>query len=122
MTFKEYIKEYPVSLDITVINLSNLKLDDIYGIEKFEKLQSLHLGNNNIRDIEPLKNLPIKVLSCYNNPISNIDIILYFDNLAYLDIREISKEIHYVIYFQKDLILLKNKLKFDRRKRIIESL
>ena len=128
MTFKEYIKKYPVDLDIIKLNLSYGKLDDIYGIEEYSKLEQLNLSHNNISDIEPLKNLPIKELSLSNNPISDIEIILYLTNLYYLNIHK-TKYIKYLnvqgfysIYYVPELIVLKKKLTSERRKRIIKNL
>ena len=152
MTFKEYINSHPVSLDITVLNLSNIQLDDLYGIEEFKNLEFLSTSNGNIKDIEPLKNLKniqelylpnnmikdfsalknltnLRRLNISYNLIINIDVILYFDALEYLNINYINNtRLYYYAYDNIDysgngsLRELKNKLKSDRRKRIISEL
>ena len=54
MTFKEYIKEEPIDKDITALNLNELNLTDLNGIEEYKEIEHLFLNRNKIKDITPL--------------------------------------------------------------------
>ena len=81
------------------------------------------MSSNLIEDISYLKNIPLQDLCCYYNPLNNIDVILYLNDLEYLDIRYMNVSYHqFSIYTQNQLNELKHTIKIERRKRIIESL
>ena len=134
MTFKEYIKNNPVSLDIIKLNLSNKDLNDIHGIEVYTKLVTLYLNDNNIVNINPLSKLVnLRILNISDNSIINLDVIIKLDKLTHLSIERcfmLSKNYsdYIKLYWISDisgnnyLSKLKNELKYERRKRIISEL
>ena len=108
MTFKEYIKNNPIDLDIKNLNLYNEYLTDIYGIEEYKNLEILVLSHNSIINIDSLLSLPkLKVLYLHDNPI--------YKN--YMDCRDYYY--YNVIY---DIDKLKRTISINRRKRIISEL
>ena len=101
---------------------------DITVLEDLKNLKTLNLMNNNISDISMLKNLiNLEHLDISYNLITNIEVIINLDKLQKLLINDnLLAEKYYnnakiPLYFGS-INVLKNKLKFDRRKRIISKL
>ena len=130
MTFKEYIKEYPVDLNIKVLNLCYKKLEDIDGIEVFTKLEDINLYKNKIEDLTPLSKLVnLVALDMDDNNINNLDVILKLDKLTQLSIYRcynLSNDYYkYVKMYwveDNDLMDLKKIITMEKRKRIIAEL
>ena len=97
MTFEEYKKKKKIDLYIDVLDLTQQKLDDLYGIEEFINLKTLDIGGNNISDIEPLKYLiNLEDLWLNNNPITDISMLKELNklrNLSLWDIPIIDKDL-----------------------------
>ena len=76
MTFKEYIK-YNAPVNETEFLISDThKLKDLYGIEKYTKLEKLNIHHTYIFDISPLSELKkLKRLDLYSNKIVDIKAI-----------------------------------------------
>ena len=86
MTFKEYITNDSVSLDATDLYIYNIGLKDLYGIEKYTKLEQLYCQYNNIVDLTPLAGLNnLSILNCSNNKICDINPLVWgLNNLQQL--------------------------------------
>ena len=100
MTFNEYLKENPVSINVDTIYLGNHQLTDLDGIEVFTKLKLLHLLNNSIVNLSPLSGL-INLTTLYldGNNIKDISPLSGLIKLKKLDLS------HNLI---KDITPLKN--------------
>jgi len=62
-------------MNITELNVSNLKISDLSGIEEFDNLEELTFSRNYISSIDLSKNTKLKVLNCSMNPVlTSIDI------------------------------------------------
>ena len=59
---------------LTEIDLSNLGLPDLDGIEYFSNLTSLDCSNNYIKTLDLSKNTKLTSLSCSDNPLTSLDI------------------------------------------------
>ena len=71
------IDEYVRTIDIAGIrslDISNKGISDLTGIEDFALLLNLIGNNNNLKDIELLKGLPLKVIDLSNNQLNDLDI------------------------------------------------
>ena len=89
MTFKEYITNDSVSLDATDLYIYNIGLKDLYGIEKYTKLEQLYCQYNNIVDLTPLAGLNnLSILNCSNNKICDISGLKYLKKLVFLNISD----------------------------------
>ena len=133
-TFKECVKDNNIELTSKSLHLSCKNIIDIDGIEEFTELFYIDLESNKISDISLLKNLPkLKYLFLSSNNINNIDVILELDKLESLNISnnpldvKISNEFNikltdFKAFNNYEMTILKNIIKYNRRKRIIESL
>ena len=131
MTFKEYIQGDPIEDDITSLNLNELNLTDIYGIEEYKNIKYLFISWNEIRDITPLKYLlKINTLDISKNLIDNLDVLIYLDNLDTLWVYDnpiIKNNLLKCVgdkrmLVDSTLIEFKNTIKSERRKKIINLL
>ena len=87
MTFKEYKKHYGINRDRFHLNIPSENINDLKGIEKFNKLKNLYLLKNEISDIEPLRNLvKLNGLNLSGNKIHDITPLSGLVNLNYLDL------------------------------------
>ncbi|MBQ9267539.1 MAG: leucine-rich repeat domain-containing protein [Clostridia bacterium] len=69
------------------LDVSNLTILNISGIEKFTSLTELNLSNNRIVDISLLSNLKnLTKLEIYGNSITDLSAISKLTNLTYLDV------------------------------------
>ena len=69
----------------TALNLSNLGIADMTGIEDFINLTSLNISNNAITELDVQENTKLEVLNCAVNQISAID-LTELDSLRQLNI------------------------------------
>ena len=91
MTFKEYIEKNKYLLDTNIksLDLHDLNISDLCGIEEYTDLDYLRAFGNKIMDLEPLRNLKkLKVLSIWGNNISDIDPIKDLTDIRELYISE----------------------------------
>ena len=73
---------------VTELNLENKDISDLQGIQYLTNIKKLYLRGNNIKSIEPLKNLTdLEVLALNNNKIEDIKSLSYLKNLVELDLQ-----------------------------------
>ncbi len=95
--------------NLVSINLSNNYITDISNLEKLDSLYEIDLSYNNISEINPLLYLSkIKILNLRANNIEIIEPLVHIESLEYLDIRDNN------FYDSDNIKILSNKLKtFD---------
>lgn len=73
--------------DLTRLNCSNAGITQLAGLEVFNQLQELHLGQNAITDASPLAALSkLKLLNLSENNILSAAPLLKLSNLTHLDL------------------------------------
>ena len=132
MTFKEYIKKFKLSNNSIVTLQLYEEITDLYGIEEFTELETLHFPNNAIKDIEPLKHLPnLNLVMLSYNLIEDLEALYYLPKLKCLWINgnPITNNNRLYSKFNNSsgvsgdhLIDFKNLIKSERRKRLINLL
>ncbi|MFW2371768.1 MAG: leucine-rich repeat domain-containing protein [Gammaproteobacteria bacterium] len=81
-----------LSQSLAELDMSNSGLQDIFGIEQLQKLETLNLAGNNISDIAPLSQMPVAVfgslreLDLKNNSIVDIGPLVSYRNLEALNL------------------------------------
>lgn len=60
--------------DLTMLNLTNQKIEDLTAVGKLANLENLYLSGNRIKSIYPLRNLPeLRVLNLSRNQIDDVN-------------------------------------------------
>ncbi|WP_415331676.1 leucine-rich repeat domain-containing protein, partial [Clostridium perfringens] len=76
-------------LKITTLDLSDMNISNLEGIQNCENLVTLYLSLNQISNIEPLKGLTnLTTLKLNSNQISNIEVLKGLINLKSLDLSD----------------------------------
>ena len=128
MTFKNFLKIKDIDIDSHILNLSrgvtDIKLTDLYGIEKYTNLTWLDLNNNKIEDITPLKYLiNLHTLDLRNNNIKDFTPLIYLKKLCYIDMKKnINLDYNFCANYNDSYQKLNSLLVRDNRKRKIELL
>ena len=86
-----YIKVTRTDLaKIHYLNISNMSINSLEGIERLTKLVSLDASNNQLKSVEPLKRLSnLRELNISNNGIANLEAIGFF-SLSQLPLRKLD--------------------------------
>ena len=80
---------------VTLLNISNMDIEDLTGIEDFTALTGLNCHNNNLSSLNISTNTALTYLKCSYNNLSSLDVsanialtdlICYHNNLTNLDI------------------------------------
>ena len=74
-----------LKLRLTNLDISNTGVNDLSGIEQFEFLRHLKIGNSNIKDLSPLEGLYLNSLSITGLKLDSFESLLKINNLFELD-------------------------------------
>jgi len=90
---------------VTSLNLENLNISDLGGIEDFKALMYLNCNNNNITNIDVKHNKALRVLNLHGNQLSSLDVtenkdmfnLMFSKNkITTIDLSQ-NKNLHYLV-------------------------